>query len=102
MVGDDERGDSGAGDIERLVNGAMGQSVTPSRFHEASNVGFFRRLLGTKPVEGKFVRHVVSAMSRRTPEEQAILDEMAEFRDEEWVAEHEELILTQARLVGEL
>lgn len=41
-------------------------------------------------------------MTQRTPEEQAILTEMAEFRDEEWVAQHEELILTQARLVGEL
>jgi hypothetical protein len=38
----------------------------------------------------------------RTAEEQAIIDEMTEFRGEEWVAEHEELILTQARLVGEL
>ena len=41
-------------------------------------------------------------MSQRTPEEQAILDGMIEERGEEWVAEHEELILTQARLVGEL
>ena len=41
-------------------------------------------------------------MSHRTPEEQAILDEMTEVRDADWVAEHEALILTQARLVGEL
>lgn len=41
-------------------------------------------------------------MAERTPQEQAILNEMAELRGEEWVAEHEELILTQARLVGEL
>jgi hypothetical protein len=41
-------------------------------------------------------------MSHRTPEEQAILDEMAEFRDPDWVDEHEALILAQARLVGEL
>jgi hypothetical protein len=38
----------------------------------------------------------------RTAEEQAILNEVAGLRDEEWVAEHEELILTQARLVCEL
>jgi|GEM_PF-3378432 hypothetical protein len=41
-------------------------------------------------------------MADRTPEEQAILDEMIESRGAAWVAEHEELILTQARLVGEL
>lgn len=41
-------------------------------------------------------------MSDRTPEEQAILDDMKLYRDDAWVAEHEELILTQARLVGEL
>lgn len=41
-------------------------------------------------------------MSRRTAEERAILNEMTELRGEKWVAEHEELILTQARLVGEL
>lgn len=38
----------------------------------------------------------------RTVEEQRILDWMCERRDPEWVAENAELILTQARLVGEL
>jgi hypothetical protein len=41
-------------------------------------------------------------MSQRTPEERAILNEMVELRGAKWIAEHEELILTQARLVGEL
>lgn len=38
----------------------------------------------------------------RTPEEQAIIDEIAESRGEEFAEEHDELILHQARLVGEL
>jgi hypothetical protein len=38
----------------------------------------------------------------RTPEERRILDAVAESRGEEFVAEFAELILTQARLVGEL
>jgi hypothetical protein len=38
----------------------------------------------------------------RSADEQRILDLMCEDRDPEWVAEHAELILTQARLVGEL
>ena len=39
---------------------------------------------------------------KRTPEEQRILDRMAERRGEEFVAENEELILTQARQIGDL
>lgn len=38
----------------------------------------------------------------RTPEEQRILNEMAEQRGEEFVEENEELILAQARLIGNL
>lgn len=54
MDDDGERRDGGTGDIEQLVNSAMGHSVTPSRLHEAGNVGFFRRLIGQNPVEGPF------------------------------------------------
>jgi len=36
----------------------------------------------------------------RSPEEQEIIDQMAEERDEEWAEKHANLILTQARLVG--
>lgn len=38
----------------------------------------------------------------RTAEEQRILDEVAKSRDEEFAEENAELILAQARLVGEL
>jgi hypothetical protein len=38
----------------------------------------------------------------RTPEEQRVLDEMAKRRGEEFVDKHAELILAQARKVGEL
>lgn len=38
----------------------------------------------------------------RAPEEQAIIDGVAELRGEEWAEEHAELILDQARHVGEL
>lgn len=38
----------------------------------------------------------------RTAEEQRIIDEMAAFRSRAWAEQHAELILTQARLVGEL
>lgn len=38
----------------------------------------------------------------RTPEEQAVIDDIAESRGEEFAEEHDELILDQARLVGEL
>jgi hypothetical protein len=41
-------------------------------------------------------------MSQQTSEEQAILNETAEFRGEEWVVDHEGLIMIQARFVGEL
>ena len=37
-----------------------------------------------------------------TAEEQRILDVVAEERDEEYAAENAELILAQARLVGDL
>lgn len=40
--------------------------------------------------------------SERTPEEQEIIDQVAKTRGEEWAEEHAELILAQARLVGEL
>lgn len=38
----------------------------------------------------------------RTREEQAVVDQIAESRGEEFAAEHDELILAQARLVGDL
>lgn len=38
----------------------------------------------------------------RTPEEQAVIDDIAESRGEVFAQEHDELILDQARLVGEL
>lgn len=38
----------------------------------------------------------------RTPEEKRVLQMMARKRGEEYVRENEELILAQARLVGEL
>lgn len=38
----------------------------------------------------------------RTPAEQSVLDEIAESRGEAFAEEHDELILTQARLVGDL
>lgn len=41
--------------IEGLVNGAMGNSVTPSRLHTSMDIGFFRRLLGHESVEGPFI-----------------------------------------------
>lgn len=57
MFGDDER-QTGRGERKRdlgdLVADAIGQSVTPSRLMDADNVGFLRRLLGQKPVEGPF------------------------------------------------
>lgn len=40
--------------------------------------------------------------TERTPEEQRIIDSVAEGRGEEWAEEHAELILTQARLIGDL
>jgi len=40
--------------------------------------------------------------SERSADEQRILDLMCEDRDPEWVEDNAELILTQARLVGEL
>lgn len=38
----------------------------------------------------------------RTPEERAILDEVADERGEEFVDEHAQLIIDQAKLVGVL
>ncbi|MGQ5515954.1 hypothetical protein [Halococcus saccharolyticus] len=38
----------------------------------------------------------------RTPEEQRVIDWVAEDKSEKWAEEHAELILAQARLVGEL
>lgn len=38
----------------------------------------------------------------RTPEEQCVIDEIEESRGEEFAEEHDELILAQARLVGDL
>ena len=38
----------------------------------------------------------------RTPEEMQILEVVRERKNEEWVAEHEELILMQAKRVGVL
>ena len=39
-------------------------------------------------------------MPKRTPEEKQILEVMKERKDEEWVYEHAELILAQAKQVG--
>lgn len=39
---------------------------------------------------------------QRTPEEQAIIDQVAEWRGKEWAERHAELILEQARQIGEL
>jgi hypothetical protein len=44
----------------------------------------------------------MSDRGERTPEAQAILDSVAETRGSEWAEEHAGLVLTQARLVGEL
>lgn len=38
----------------------------------------------------------------RTAAEQAVVDEVAEDRGEEWAEEHAALIIAQARLAGEL
>lgn len=38
----------------------------------------------------------------RSEAERRVLDAVAERRGEEWVAAHAELVLAQARLVGEL
>lgn len=43
-----------------------------------------------------------SSKSNRTPEEQQIIDVVAERKGLDWAEDHEELILTQARLVGVL
>lgn len=40
--------------------------------------------------------------SVRTPEEQQVLDQMTEKRGEDFVEENEELILAEARLIGDL
>lgn len=61
-----------------------------------------------RPLATVFIAHypVMFCMSEddpeRTPEEQAVIDEIADSRGEEFVEEHDELILDQARLVGEL
>jgi hypothetical protein len=44
--------------IESIVNGAMGQSVTPSQLQGSNSVGFFRRLIGNEPVEGPFTKDI--------------------------------------------
>lgn len=38
----------------------------------------------------------------RTSVEQAVIDQIAEQRGEEFAEEHDELILAQARLIGDL
>lgn len=38
----------------------------------------------------------------RTPEEQEVLNQIAESRGEEFAEEHDELILAQARLIADL
>lgn len=38
----------------------------------------------------------------RTEREQEILDAVAERKDEAWVEEHEEMLLAQARKIGEI
>lgn len=38
----------------------------------------------------------------RTPEEQGVIDLIAESRGEEFAEEYDELILAQARLIGDL
>lgn len=38
----------------------------------------------------------------RMPEEQEVIDQITESRGEEFADEHEELILAQARLIGDL
>jgi len=40
--------------------------------------------------------------SNRTPEEQRVIDQVAESRGREWAEAHKELILAQAHLVGEI
>lgn len=40
--------------------------------------------------------------TERTLEEQEVIDEIAESRSEEFAEEHDELILAQARLIGDL
>lgn len=50
--------------------------------------------------------HVLLHMSgddpERTPEEQGVIDLIAESRGEEFAEEYDELILAQARLIGDL
>ena len=43
-----------------------------------------------------------STKPKRSPEEQRILEEVAEVRGWEWAEAHAELILEQARHLGEL
>lgn len=40
--------------------------------------------------------------SNRTPEEQRVMDLVAESRGREWAEEHAGLIIAQAQLVGEI
>ncbi|WP_336024526.1 hypothetical protein [Halobellus salinisoli] len=40
--------------------------------------------------------------SNRTPEEQAVINKVAERKGEEWAEEHAGLIIAQAQLVGEI
>lgn len=40
--------------------------------------------------------------SDRTPEEQRVIDQVAESHGREWAEEHAELIIAQAQLVGEI
>lgn len=54
MIGEDETHFQWSGNIEELVNNAMGYSVTPSRLLNSHEVSFLRRLLGNKPVNGPF------------------------------------------------
>lgn len=55
MFGKNGTQDQRTENIESLVNNAMGNSVTPSQLLKSNRVGFFRRLLGNKPVEGPFI-----------------------------------------------
>lgn len=44
--------------VEELVQNAIGDSVTPSQLLDSNTVGFFRRIIGHKGVEGPFTDHL--------------------------------------------
>ena len=50
--------------------------------------------------ENRIIDLMNEGKRHRTPEEQQIIDQVAERKGREYAEEHAELILTQARLVG--